>query len=750
MALYSPCFLHSRNGSGGGSAFLPSLCSRRSPTFKVTPMKLPYTTPIHLALVGVCRALNYTGETALLDAAPALPNHRHATSVTFGELGAFDFRGDGRARVALQLGAFSSEKDGTATGGSPAAKAAAPNNNSGSALLHRMISSALNPGGMFLGASPQGGGATESRPTRDTDPIELDHVYLIFAKSRAVNNFVARLHTLRRSDASAAVALCTNVSNWLDSEFVAPITSLRRPPPVKKEEEEAAGAKVTSDGQVFSSAYGSAASLSDDKSNSRSVAADDGRLKISFISATGPTAPVDLAPRPTRVTGIQKRALATPHATPSSSLAAAPTDGPLLGSEPKPNDVFLVEYEWEWQVKHGGEYAVVIANCAATTIQFKYNLIMANRWHDGQWTNLPAGWMPVQQVYPAVCYTLWSLAAGLWVIVQLRHRSSVKPVLGVVLGFVPLLRFMSCLADQSRYNLWGNGSYEVTMIVVSTSLVDALADGAQFLVVLALGKGWGVVRARLVGTEKRLVSGLVIFIGVATLYDGATRGGGVLAVGVMQMVAVVYAWASLAHTRRVHAVQTLRLVSRNEPALTEWWSRTHGSHPQVQVAEHQSADAVGESPAAHALFHLSRRSWSQVSGECNGCKRHLTAMALLWSAVRKERLLSLAYFSVLPLQALDLVVLFVSNFAVPPHYAFVGLLLAQAAHWVAYMAMFVGLVAGGLELPDVGLPAIPAIATRRSIPLPPAGAAAMSPRPLPPLGRLRLFSRAAPFGTAPA
>ncbi|ORX72967.1 hypothetical protein DL89DRAFT_281644 [Linderina pennispora] len=194
---------------------------------------------------------------------------------------------------------------------------------------------------------------------------------------------------------------------------------------------------------------------------------------------------------------------------------------------------------------------------------------MANQWHNGEWTNLPAGWMPVQQVYPAVCYTLWAVAAGLWAAVQLRRRQGV-PVLGVVLGFVPVLRFVSCLADQSRYSLWGSATYEATMVVVSTSLVDALADGAHFLVILAISKGWGVVRSRLVGSEKRLVSGLVIFIGVATLYDGATRGGGVLAVGVMQLAAVMYARASLSHTLRVHSIQVLRLVSRNSAALEAW------------------------------------------------------------------------------------------------------------------------------------------------------------------------------------
>ncbi|KAJ1952287.1 hypothetical protein EC988_003635, partial [Linderina pennispora] len=154
-------------------------------------MKRPY---LLIPLLSTCtNALNYTGETALLDAAPSLPNH--STSVTFGELGAFDFRGDGRARVALQLGAFSSEKD---------------------AKLHRAK-------GVFQG-NPMP--LNDTGPTRDTQPVELDHVYLIFAKSRAVNNFVARLHTLRND----GTPICSDFSRWLDTEYVAPITGLHRPP----------------------------------------------------------------------------------------------------------------------------------------------------------------------------------------------------------------------------------------------------------------------------------------------------------------------------------------------------------------------------------------------------------------------------------------------------------------------------------------------------------------------------------------
>ncbi|KAJ2836525.1 hypothetical protein J3B02_006491, partial [Coemansia erecta] len=90
--------------------------------------------------------LNYTGETALLDAAPEITNRRHATAVTFGELGVFDFRGDGRARVALELGAFSSEKD-------TAAKKARTRRDT--AELDRLL---LSTGQMNM---------TEGRPVRD-------------------------------------------------------------------------------------------------------------------------------------------------------------------------------------------------------------------------------------------------------------------------------------------------------------------------------------------------------------------------------------------------------------------------------------------------------------------------------------------------------------------------------------------------------------------------------------------------------
>ncbi|KAJ1828901.1 hypothetical protein LPJ56_000787 [Coemansia sp. RSA 2599] len=690
--------------------------------------------------------LNYTGETALLDAAPEITNRRHATAVTFGELGVFDFRGDGRARVALELGAFSSEKD-------TAAKKARTRR--ATAILDNLLST----GSMNT--------TDTGRPVRDADPIELDHVYLIFAKARAVNNFVARLHTAQKKrrhvgggrgadDETAALMLCSDVGSWLESEFVAPITALKRPQ--KKVKPEAA----------------KPANATEAKHRGDGEDAVDEKPKISFISASAPTAAADILPRPTRVTGIQKRELGGPADTetpsalgPGSKMAGsssvssssssttavsvAATDGPpLLGNESKAKDVFLVEYEWEWLVHRGGEYAVVIANCAATTIQFKYNLIMANRWHDGQWTNLPAGWMPVQQVYPAVCYTLWAFATACWVAQQAHAHfcRRTRPVMGVVLGFVPVLRFMSCLADQSRYNLWGSGSYEVTMIVVSTSLVDALADGAHLLAVLALAKGWGVVRARLAGTEKRLVPGIVVFVGVATLYDGATRGGGVLAVGVLQMVAVWYACASLAHTRRVHAVQTLRLVSRNEAALAAWWSsRCPGS-----IAD----DRRGEWSPAVALALLARCSWKKVEADCQQKQQQQglplsgrrQALALMWSAARKERLLRRIQYFALPLQLVDLAVLLAGSFAVPPHRAYVGLLLVQAAHWTAFMAVFLVLALGGLEIPDVALPALPAIATRRSIPLPPPNASALSPRPLPPLGRLRLLRSNAPFAAS--
>ncbi|KAJ1859828.1 hypothetical protein LPJ78_006000 [Coemansia sp. RSA 989] len=368
---------------------------------------------------------------------------------------------------------------------------------------------------------------------------------------------------------------------------------------------------------------------------------------------------------------------------------------------------------------------------------------MANRWHDGQWTNLPAGWMPVQRVFPAVCFTLWGVAAAAWtawLAYAMRNRPG-RPLVGAILGAVPVLRFVSCVADQSRYRLWGSGSYEATMVVVSTSLVDALADGAQLGLVLALAKGWGVVRARLAGSEKRLVPGLVGFVCVATLYDGATRGGGVLAVGVLQGVAVAYAWASVAHTRRVHAVQLLRLVSRNEPALLSWWA----SHQHAGIS---LRDSEPPAAAAAALALLSRRKWSQVQQETSKNIRQQGALSLVWSAARKERLLTFVFYFVVPLQLIDILVLIVSSFAIPPHSAFVGLLLAQATHWIAFITLFATVVGGGLELPEIALPPLPAITTRRSIPLPPPNAAHMSPRPMPPLGRLRLLHSSTPFAAA--
>ncbi|KAJ2803959.1 hypothetical protein H4R20_002687 [Coemansia guatemalensis] len=709
-----------------------------------------------LAWGPLIQGLNYTGETALLDAAPANPQRRHATTVTFGELGVFDFSGDGRARVALELGAFSSEKD---------SKAEVPPANIPPPLMHRELIGAL--------------GVNElSRPVRDTDPVELDHVYLIFARSRAVNNFVARMYSGAKpnsGDSSTTddqnAMMCTDVGSWLQSEFVAPISALRRPP-AKKDKSDDADERQQKD----------ALQSSEDEEPESTV---EEKPKISFISASAPTgAPADLLPRPTKVTGIQRRRMseedeeqsekatgirrrAQPEEEPtttgvvdnftsvtnlasanstgnsgnstadSSSAANSTTDRPLLSNDTKANDVFLVEYEWEWLVPRGGEYAVVIANCAATTIQFKYNLIMANRWKDGRWTNLPAGWMPVQQVYPAVSYALWGVAALAWATVQIQQtrRRTGRAAVWVVAGFIPVLRFMGSLADQSRYRLWGaSGSYEATMVVVSTSLVDALADAAQFLVVLALAKGWGVVRARLAGSEKRLLPGLVAFVAVASLYDGATRGGGVLAVAVLQATAIAYACASVAHTRRVHAVQTLRLVSRNEAALVSW-------------ATAETATPIGP---PEALARLSACSWAQVVRECRGSTQLRNQMALLWSAARKGRLLALVHYCVLPSQALDAIVLVCSGFAVPPHQAYVGLLLAQAAHWIAFAALFTALVAGGLELPDVCLPPLPAIAARRSIPLPPPNAAAMSPRPMPPLGRLRLLRSSAPFAAARA
>ncbi|KAJ2778916.1 hypothetical protein H4R18_004308 [Coemansia javaensis] len=675
-------------------------------------------------------ALNYTGETALLDAAPADPSRRHATAVTFGELGVFDFRGDGRARVALELGAFSSEKDSAKDAGGGAGRVRA-----------RQLGVAL--------------GVNETRPVRDTDPVELDHVYLIFARSRAVNNFVARLYGSRgRSDDAAAAMLCSDVGSWLESEFVAPISSLRRPPAKTKD----AAKEDGGDGQ------GSGAPPPPP------TTAGTEKPKISFIAASTPSAGPDLLPRPTRVTGLQRRgeqqaAFAGSEATESAAGEEGPASGtsdeaasatgvadrPLLSNETKTNDVFLVEYEWEWLVPRGGEYAVVIANCAATTIQFKYNLIMANRWRDGRWTNLPAGWMPMQQVYPAVCYSLWGAAVAAWA-ACLARRGAARPTVGVALGAVPVLRFLSCLADRSRYRLWGAGSYEVTMVVVSTSLVDALADGAQLLAVLTLAKGWGVVRARLAGAEKRLVPGLVGFVAIATLYDGATRGGGVLAVGVLQATAVAYAWASLAHTRRVHAVQTLRLVSRNEAALVGWWAASGGSGSGGSGGSGSgSGPDPGPDPGrgppsasvSAALRCLAHRRWRDVEAQCGAQRR--CAMALVWSAVRKDRLLRVLLRAALPLQALDVAALVVGAFAVPPHHAYAALLVAQAAHWVAFMALFAAVTCGGSELPVVALPPLPAIAARRSMPLPPPNAAATAPRPMPPLGRLRLLRSATPF-----
>ncbi|KAJ1963414.1 hypothetical protein GGI12_002068 [Dipsacomyces acuminosporus] len=607
----------------------------------------------------------------------AHPSHRYPASAPFGELGGFDFCGGGRGRVVLQLGAFSLEK-GTD---------------------NRVVSGVLDPGGMYLGAPK----TQQSANTKDTSPAELDSVYVMFARSRDVNNFVARMHALHKHD--ALNALCSNASSWLRSEFVAPISSLRRLPPAKVEQ-----GKM----QIIKPAAG---------------------LATTEMEKRGPqAASADITNRP------------APAAAPALARGVS-----LLAREQKAKDLFLAEYGWEWQVEQGGEYSVVIANCAAATIQLKYNLVMANQWSDGQWTNLPAGWMPVQQAYPTVCYTLWAAAAGCWVMVQLRCRRAVKPALSVLLGVVPLLRFLSCFADQSRYALWGSGSYEVTMIVVSTSLVGALADGAHFLVILALGKGWGIVRSRLVGTEKRLVFGQAVFIATSSLYNGATRGGGILGVGVMQMVAVAYTWACLAHTRRVHAVHTLRLARRNQRALMEWYSRIPESRSIQNRADGSTiggaAGAADEPLLGRSLRHLAVRRWAKVAEECASNRTHLETMALLWSATHKERLLKLAYFAVLPLQTLDLAVLFAGSFAVPAHHAYIGLILAQTAHWVAFMSAFAALLAGGLELPDVQLPAIPSIATRRSLPPPPVGASSASPRPLPPLGALRLFGRSASLGS---
>ncbi|PIA15380.1 hypothetical protein COEREDRAFT_98283 [Coemansia reversa NRRL 1564] len=686
----------------------------------------------------VVQGLNYTGETALLDAAPTNPQRRHATTVTFGELGVFDFSGDGRARVALELGAFSSEKD---------SKADVPSSYIPPSLVHRELIGAM--------------GVNEpNRPVRDTDPVELDHVYLIFARSRAVNNFVARMYSGAKSTSGSkeqSEMMCTDVGSWLESEFVAPISALRRPP-AKKEKSEDEEERQQKD----------ALQNSDDEDPDSTI---EEKPKISFISASAPTgAPADFLPRPTKVTGIQRRQnsaesedstdiqreqseeptttgvvdnftsvtnLASVNSTANITAehpTANVTDKPLLSNDTKAQDVFLVEYEWEWLVPKGGEYAVVIANCAATTIQFKYNLIMANRWNDGRWTNLPAGWMPVQKIYPAVSYSLWGIAALSWTIIQIQQTRSRKgrAAIWVVVGFIPVLRFMGSLADQSRYRLWGaSGSYEATMVVVSTSLVDALADAAQFLVLLALAKGWGVVRSKLAGSEKRLLPGMVAFVAVASLYDGATRGGGVLAVAVLQAIAIAYAWASVAHTRRVHAVQTLRLVSRNETALVSW----------------ASTQSTGIGPPA-ALTLLASCSWKKVIQECRASTQLRNQMALLWCAARKGRLLTLVHYCVLPAQVLDAIVLVCSSFAVPPHRAYVGLILTQAAHWITFVALFVALIAGGLDLPDVCLPPLPAIATRRSIPLPPTNAATISPRPMPPLGRLRLLHSSAPFAAA--
>ncbi|KAJ2743410.1 hypothetical protein GGI20_003772 [Coemansia sp. BCRC 34301] len=600
----------------------------------------------------LCAGLNYTGETALLDAAPG-QRRGHTSAVTFGELGVFDFCGDGRARVALELGAFSSEKD-TAKAGSS---------------LDLLLQ--------------------QHRPTRDTDPVELDHVYLIFAKARAVNNFVARLHT--HSDEKAAAGLCANVGGWLDAEFVAPISKLRRPP--KKKPLPVSGSSLPP--QIsFVAAPTTMAGAGAGAGNANG----GGGAMVTRV-----------------VTGLQRR-----DATPTTNATmAVPTDPSLLGSDTSKNDVFLVEYEWEWLVRRGsggGSYAVVVANCAATTIQFKYNLIMANRWRDGSWTNLPAGWMPAQQVNPAASYSLWGAAWLWWAAVQAR-ASRRQAVLPLAAGAVPVLRFVSCLADQSRFALWGRaGSYEATLVVVSTSLVDSLADAAHFLCLLAVAKGWGVVRARLVGAEKRLVPGLVAFIAVATLYDGATRGGGVLASATMQLTALLYARAALAHTRHVLDVQTLRLVTRAEPQLIAWWS-DHGP---------------GAYEPSRALACLAR---VPVAPE---------QLPLVWAAVRKARILRLVARYVVPAQLIDLLALLVASFAVPAHCAYVGLLLAQAAHWLAFVALFAVLAQSRLDcVPTVRLPPLPAIAARRSIPLPPNDDA--DQRTAPPLGRLRLLRSSAPF-----
>ncbi|KAJ2373808.1 hypothetical protein H4S02_008740, partial [Coemansia sp. RSA 2611] len=158
----------------------------------------------------------------------------------------------------------------------------------------------------------------------------------------------------------------------------------------------------------------------------------------------------------------------------------------------------------------------------------------------------------------------------------------------------------------------------------------------------------------------------------------------------MQLTALLYARAALAHTRHVLDVQTLRLVSRAEPQLIEWW-REHGS---------------GAYEPARALAQLGKSSSAGVP--------------LVWAAVRKARLLRRVARIVVPVQALDLLVLVASGFAVPPHRAYVGLLLGQAAHWLAFVAMF-SVLCSLEDIPVVRLPPLPAVNTRRSIPLPPPG-----------------------------
>ncbi|KAJ1669810.1 hypothetical protein GGF38_001968 [Coemansia sp. RSA 25] len=514
--------------------------------------------------------------------------------------------------------------------------------------------------------------------------------------------------------------MCADVGGWLEAEFVAPISKLKRPPPLLKKKPIPGKLPLSSD-------QGAAPRISFVAApTTNAMAGGGGGGGGVGVGGGGGGGRGGGGAMVTRVvTGLQKRgvsSLVPSNTTPAP--APTPTDPPLLGSDVAKNDVFLVEYEWEWLVRRGsggGEYAVVVANCAATTIQFKYNLIMANRWHDGTWTNLPAGWMPVQQVNPAVSYTLWGAAWLWWAVVQARgQRQRRQAVLALAAGAVPVLRFVSSLADQSRYALWGAGSYEATLVVVSTSLVDALADAAHFLCLLAVAKGWGVVRARLAGAEKRLVPGLVAFIAVATLYDGATRGGGVLATAAMQLTALLYARAALAHTRHVLDVQTLRLVSRNESQLIAWWT-DHGT---------------GAYEPARALAQLART------------RGYAVQLPLVWAAVRKARLLRLVARFVVPAQLLDLLVLLAASFAVPAHRAYVGLLLAQAAHWLAFVALFAVLAQARLDcVPVVRLPPLPAIATRRSIPLPSSDARDL--RAAPPLGRLRLLRSSAPFADSP-